>query len=82
MSESIVAVLCDHQCSSKGPLQAANLTKRLTKSTTIGKLIILDKACQNPEKKLEKVTGQKVLFGGCPIWRRAGSIPWQRKNSG
>ena len=76
MSESIVAVLCDHQCSSKGPLQAANLTKRLaerlTKSTTIGKLIVLDKACQDPEKKLKKVTGQKVLFGGCPYLEESG----------
>jgi heterodisulfide reductase subunit A len=72
MSESIVAVICDHQCSSKGPLQAANLAKRLADSTTIGKLIILDKACQDPEKKLEKVAGQKVLFGGCPYLEESG----------
>ena len=45
MSDSIVAVLCDHQCSSKGPLQAANLTKRLAKGSTVGKIIVLDKAC-------------------------------------
>jgi heterodisulfide reductase subunit A len=72
MSDSIVAVLCDHQCSSKGPLQTANLSKRLAQSSTVGKLIILDKACQDPEKKLEKVAGQKVLFGGCPYLEESG----------
>jgi len=72
MSDSIVAVLCDQQCSSKGPLQAANLTKRLAKSSTVGKLIVLDKACQDPEKKLKKVAGQKILFGGCPYLEESG----------
>ena len=72
MSDSIVAVLCDHQCSSKGPLQAANLTKRLAQSSTIGKLIILHKACQDPEKKLRRVEGRKVLFGGCPHLEESG----------
>jgi heterodisulfide reductase subunit A-like polyferredoxin len=72
MSDSIVAVLCDQQCSSRGPLQAANLTKRLAKSSTVGKLIILDKACQDPEKKLKNVAGQKILFGGCPYLEESG----------
>jgi heterodisulfide reductase subunit A len=72
MSDSIVAVLCNHQCSSKGPLQAANLAKRLGESSTIDKLIVLDKACEDPEKKLKKVTGQKVLFGGCPYLEESG----------
>ena len=72
MSDSIVAVLCDHQCSSKGPLQAANLTKRLAESSPVGKLIVLDKVCQDPEKKLKRVAGQKVLFGGCPYLEESG----------
>jgi len=72
MSDSIVAVLCDQQCSSKGPLQKTSLTKRLSQSSTIGKLILLDKACQDPEKKLKKVTGRKVLFGGCPYLEESG----------
>jgi heterodisulfide reductase subunit A len=72
MSDSIVAVLCDHQCSSKGPLQTANLAKRLAKSTTVDKLIILEKACQDPQKKLPRVSGQKILFGGCPYLEESG----------
>ena len=72
MSDSIVAVLCDHQCSSKGPLQAANLTKRLAKGSTVGKIIVLDKACQDSEMKLQRVAGQKVLFGGCPYLEENG----------
>jgi heterodisulfide reductase subunit A-like polyferredoxin len=72
MSDSIVAVLCDHQCSPNGPLQAANLTKRLSESSTVGKLIVLDKACQDPEKKLKQVSGQKVLFAGCPYLEESG----------
>jgi heterodisulfide reductase subunit A len=72
MSDSIVAVLCDHQCSSKGPLQVSNLTKRLENSSAVEKLIVLDKACQDPEKKLKKVSGQKILFGGCPYLEESG----------
>ncbi len=72
MSDSIVAVLCDHQCCSKGPLRAASLTKRLSWSSTIGKLILLEKICQDPEKKLKKVEGQKVLFAGCPYLEESG----------
>jgi heterodisulfide reductase subunit A2 len=72
MSDSIVAVVCDHQCSSKGPLQAASLTKRLANTTKVDKLIVLDKACQDPEKKLQRVAGKKVLFAGCPYLEESG----------
>jgi heterodisulfide reductase subunit A len=72
MSDAIVAVLCDHQCSPNGPLQAESLSKRLAKGSTIGKLIVLDRACQDPTKKLKRVAGQKVLFAGCPYLEESG----------
>jgi heterodisulfide reductase subunit A-like polyferredoxin len=82
MSDSIVAVLCDHQCSSKGPLQTANLAKRLSKSSTVGKLIVLDKACEEPEKKLQRISGKKVLFAGCPYLEESGFYTLAAENLG
>ena len=61
MSDAIVAVLCDHQCTSHGPLQAASLTKRLAASPTIGKLIVLDKACHDPELLAIAAKAQKPI---------------------
>jgi ferredoxin len=71
-TRSISAVLCDHQCSPRGPLQALRLQKRLSGSPTIGNLIVLNKACQDPEKKIKQLAGQKVLFAGCPYLQESG----------
>lgn len=71
-TQSIVAVLCDHQCSPNGPIQASQLQKRLSASSSIGELIVLQKACQDQEKKLKSIAGQKVLFAGCPYLEESG----------
>jgi len=63
---SIVAVLCDHQCSPAGPLKASQLQRRLSAGSSIGKLIVLHEACRDPEKKIGAVEGKRVLFAGCP----------------
>lgn len=71
-TQSIVAVLCDHQCSPNGPIQASQLQKRLSGSSSIEKLIVLQKACQDQEKKLKSIAGQKILFAGCPYLEESG----------
>jgi heterodisulfide reductase subunit A len=71
-ARSIVAVLCDQQCSPRGPLAAAELEKRLSEKSDIKKIIVLEKACQDPEKKLKRLEGKKVLFGGCPYLEETG----------
>jgi len=70
--QSIVAVLCDHQCSQAGPLKASQLEKRLSAESSIGKLIVLHEACRDQEKKLKMIEGKKVLFAGCPYLEESG----------
>lgn len=81
-TRSIVAVLCDHQCSPNGPVQASQLQKRLSESTSIDKLIVLQKACQDQEKKLKSIAGQKVLFAGCPYLEESGFYTRAAENLG
>jgi heterodisulfide reductase subunit A-like polyferredoxin len=48
------------------------LQKRLSESASIDKLIVLEKACQDQDRKLKKIAGQKVLFAGCPYLEESG----------
>jgi heterodisulfide reductase subunit A-like polyferredoxin len=71
-AQAVVAVLCDHQCHARGPLDSKRLEKELAETGLVQELLVLKKACGNGNVDPKGLKGQKVIFAGCPHLEDSG----------